>query len=112
MKTLIEINDEHDTCECCGKTGLKRVAWIRIEDGTVVPFGVCCAASVLGVSKAGLSTKARAVALAKKWRDAGHPAGVIVKGLWNQFGFPVAVDESAPGRPETIRIGSFGRVEM
>jgi|GEM_PF-4348284 len=112
MKTLVEINDEHDTCEYCGKTGLKRVAWIRIEDGTTVPFGVCCGARVLGVSKGGLAVKAQAVDLAQKWRDAGHSAETIVKAIWNRFGFLVAVKEATSERPKTICIGSFGRITM
>ena len=39
------INDEQDTCSCCGKSGLKRVVWIEDkETGDVDHFGTACAA--------------------------------------------------------------------
>ena len=38
------INDEQDTCSCCGKTGLKRVVWIEdTETGDINHFGTSCA---------------------------------------------------------------------
>jgi hypothetical protein len=40
------INDEQDTCMCCGKTGLKRVVWIEDTDtGDINHFGTTCAKS-------------------------------------------------------------------
>lgn len=38
------VNDERDTCECCGKTGLKRVVWIEdTETNEIKCFGTTCA---------------------------------------------------------------------
>lgn len=38
------VNDERDTCECCGKTGLKKVVWIEdTETGEIKCFGSTCA---------------------------------------------------------------------
>lgn len=38
------VNDEKDYCECCGKTGLKKVVWIEnVETSEVMHFGVVCA---------------------------------------------------------------------
>ena len=38
------INDDCDDCECCGKTGLKRVVWIEnVETGDIQHFGTSCA---------------------------------------------------------------------
>lgn len=40
------VNDEKDTCECCGKEGLKRVVWIEdTETLEVRHFGTTCAAN-------------------------------------------------------------------
>jgi len=43
------INDDVDSCDCCGKTGLKRVVWLEDEHGAVTHFGVNCAARALGL---------------------------------------------------------------
>ena len=51
------INDEHDTCSACHKTGLKRVVWLAPlspdgdELGDPEPYGTDCAAKLLGVSR-------------------------------------------------------------
>lgn len=38
------VNDDKDTCECCGKAGLKRVVWIEdTETLEVRHFGTTCA---------------------------------------------------------------------
>lgn len=43
---LIAVNDDRDFCECCGKTGLKRVVWIQdIETLELKHFGTTCATS-------------------------------------------------------------------
>ena len=49
------INDDHNTCEVCGKTNLKKVMWISevTQDGeTLDPFaaGTTCGANLLGVA--------------------------------------------------------------
>ena len=45
---IVGINDEMDSCEVCGKTGLKRVVWIDDGEGNVVHVGTSCAARMLG----------------------------------------------------------------
>lgn len=41
---VVGINDDEDFCECCGKTGLKRVVWIEDTETDVVKhFGTTCA---------------------------------------------------------------------
>lgn len=47
--TIKGINDEEDTCSCCGKTGLKRVVWLAAvsvdgEESEPMPLGTSCAA--------------------------------------------------------------------
>ena len=54
---IMGINDDSDTCECCGKTNLKKVVWIAEADidGNVftepVAYGTTCAGKILGVRK-------------------------------------------------------------
>lgn len=51
MKTIIGIS-EHNTCECCGKTNLKRTFIIfDNETGQHVYFGSDCARKELGKDK-------------------------------------------------------------
>jgi hypothetical protein len=41
---VVGVNDERDTCECCGRKNLKRVVWIRdTETDEVKHFGTVCA---------------------------------------------------------------------
>lgn len=46
------INSDTDTCECCGRTGLKRVVWLApvVDDTEYDPaaYGSSCAAVVMG----------------------------------------------------------------
>ena len=40
------VNDDRSECECCGKTGLKRVVWIEnTETSEIKAFGTTCALS-------------------------------------------------------------------
>jgi hypothetical protein len=46
---IVGINDEQESCDCCGKTGLKKVVWLEeIETGSVRAFGTTCAAKAQG----------------------------------------------------------------
>lgn len=60
------INDDHNTCEVCGKTNLKKVMWLSeiAEDGNILdPFaaGTTCGSRMLGIGsglgKARISAK-------------------------------------------------------
>lgn len=43
---VLGVNDDRDFCECCGRTGLKKVVWIEnTETGKVQHFGVVCASN-------------------------------------------------------------------
>lgn len=51
---IMGCNDDFDTCDCCGKTGLKRVVMLAPVDpdgnleGDPSPYGTSCAAKLLG----------------------------------------------------------------
>lgn len=54
MYRIKGINNDVETCECCGKTGLKRVVWLVSvtqdgEESEATPYGTTCAAKRLGV---------------------------------------------------------------
>ncbi|ACD21604.1 hypothetical protein [Paraburkholderia phytofirmans] len=41
---VVGVDDSQNFCQCCGRTGLKRVAWIRdTETDEVKHFGMNCA---------------------------------------------------------------------
>jgi hypothetical protein len=50
------VNSDLDTCQCCGKTNLKKVVWLdRLEEGEVietVAYGVNCAARAVRMGSA------------------------------------------------------------
>ena len=52
---VLGVNDDKDSCECCGKQGLKKVVWIEdTETQEIKHFGTTCAASPVkgfGVNK-------------------------------------------------------------
>lgn len=59
---VLGINDDRDTCQCCGRAGLKRVVWLSIDSGEPVHYGTSCAALTAGIR--GNWTARRAEALA------------------------------------------------
>ena len=46
----VGVTDERDTCDICGKTGLKRVVVLRDDEGEYIYAGTTCAAKPLGRS--------------------------------------------------------------
>lgn len=47
---VLGINDDTDTCECCGRTGLKRVVWLERDESGPFAAGVDCAGKILRMS--------------------------------------------------------------
>lgn len=51
---LVGINDDANTCSCCGRDDLKRVLWLVALDadgnpeGDPIPYGTSCGAKALG----------------------------------------------------------------
>lgn len=44
---ILGTNSDHDTCNRCGKTNLKKVVWIEIDGGEPEPIGCECAARLV-----------------------------------------------------------------
>jgi hypothetical protein len=47
---VLGVNSDKHTCQCCGKSGLKRVVWLSLDGATPVHYGTTCAARVGGVT--------------------------------------------------------------
>ena len=44
---FLGVNDDVTTCECCGRSGLKKTVVLDIGDGNLVHYGTQCAANKL-----------------------------------------------------------------
>src|SRR4051812_24451406 len=92
---MIGTNDEYTSCDCCGRTNLKRTVILETEDGAEVRYGVDCAATALrrsgsNVSVKGLNLRADALAWVRKMLPL-HPADQVAATAYNRFGFPTEV---------------------
>lgn len=87
---MMGISDEITTCECCGKSNLKRTVALSI-DGEIKYYGVDCAASAMKVSKGVAKQQADVIAVAQIWIAKGFSMDVVVKGIWNKYGFTAQV---------------------
>jgi hypothetical protein len=82
---MIAINDDTSTCECCGKSNLKRVVTIEnVETGEVVRYGVDCAAKAMKIKKAEATYQADVLDTIKRWQGKGFTIQQIVVGLGNR----------------------------
>lgn len=52
-------DDSVNTCDCCGKTGLKNTVALLTTDGNEVFYGVTCAARALGIDSKSVKSSAR-----------------------------------------------------
>lgn len=84
---VLAVNDDKDFCQCCGRSGLKRVVWIEDEQaGEIKHFGTTCATSP---AKGFEVDKALQVAITR-WNDLcktrGHRAFRLYRNAGGQFG--------------------------
>jgi hypothetical protein len=63
--TIQGVTDEVDTCDCCGRTDLKRAVALADENGGVSFMGVVCAAAALKLPADEVRTGAKNAQLAK-----------------------------------------------
>lgn len=83
---LLGIVDDTDTCECCGKRGLKRVAVIEMPDGRIVRYGTTCASYALGnYIKNEIETVASLKAYITRWQ-AKYTGDIVAKGIREKLG--------------------------
>lgn len=83
----IAITDERDTCDCCGKTGLKRVVVLDPCDGNEFLFyGTTCAAIATGVASRVVSPKAQLAELQRRVdRNRMAARTAAVANFWRLF---------------------------
>lgn len=61
----IAISDTFTTCDCCGRTGLKKTIVLKDDDDAIRHFGTGCAAKAIhGYSDASINNRIRKEALA------------------------------------------------
>lgn len=70
MPKFLGSNDEQTTCDCCGKSDLKKTVIIELDSGEIVRYGADCAAKLIFGNKKGHSRKvvemqARCIEIAK-----------------------------------------------
>lgn len=62
----LAIVDDVNTCDCCGKTGLKHTVAMQSDDGALMHFGSVCATRHSGRGLKTIKAEAVAAALAKQ----------------------------------------------
>ena len=69
MARILGITDAITTCDCCGKSNLKRTVGIELESGEQVHYGVDCASKTMKQRYMGKAVKVSAAAIldAAKW---------------------------------------------
>lgn len=92
MKVL-GINDETSVCECCGKTNLKRVVVIELDNGAIVRYGTDCASMTFRSQKANFSSLVDLRNYVQKWlgKTPTYTAEIVAKGINNKLGYSAKV---------------------
>lgn len=73
--TVNGITDERDSCDCCGKTGLKRTVCLHDHDtGLDVFFGTTCAARAMKITVKDINTQIRTAEAAKREQERRNQA--------------------------------------
>ena len=69
MARILGITDAITTCDCCGKSNLKRTVGIELSNGEQVHYGVDCASKTMRQSYMGKTLKVSASTIldAAKW---------------------------------------------
>ena len=76
----IAITDDVTTCDCCGRTDLKRTVVLRSEDGAIRYHGTSCAAIALyGYSDASVNNRVRKAAINAQHVEAARRADATRK---------------------------------
>ena len=78
MARALGITDAVTTCDCCGKSGLKRTVCMELDGGDLVHYGTTCATRNTGKPRAVIASEVRQAeaqrltAARTEWR--AHPA--------------------------------------
>lgn len=90
---VLGITDERTTCDCCGKSNLKRTVALELENGQTVYYGTTCAMNAFrGIDKAIKAAQSKYDWYADvkgritSWTAKGHDPKVICSGVWLRCG--------------------------
>lgn len=78
MARALGITDAVTSCDCCGKSGLRRTVCMELDGGELVHYGTTCASRNTGKPRAVIAAEvrqaeaARLTAARQEWRQ--HPA--------------------------------------
>lgn len=76
----IAISDDITTCDCCGRTGLKRTVVLRNDDGSIRYHGTSCAArAIYGYSDASVNNRVKKDAITEQSYEKQRQADVARK---------------------------------
>jgi hypothetical protein len=107
---ILGISNDITTCECCGKSNLKKTVVLEIGEA-VVHYGSDCAGKALYGKKSAGNTKdvtfrATAIAMAKDALAKGMAPVKVKAALFNRFGLQVSISQNV------MLLGSFGRIAL
>lgn len=119
---LLGVTDERETCDCCGKRGLKRVVALEKKSGEVVYYGSNCAALALYGKKTPALAKridleAQAIERERERLHASKLARVATeKGIanynYNRTRRPAELSYFASRGPEVVRVDGSDMVDV
>lgn len=111
MKALY-LDDSVDTCDCCGRTGLKVTVAMKLDDGGILYYGRTCAARNSGKDQRRIKEE---IEIDKKERKAAacaefyaHPAKLAWQAkrelLFNEFGRLAPAEWIEKMKPESASV--------
>ena len=87
MVKVLAVNDETTVCECCGKSNLKRVVTLELENGSIVRYGRDCAARKLGKKiTVNIDSMIQVTEYIAKWSEK-YPAEIVNRGINQKIGY-------------------------
>jgi hypothetical protein len=98
--------DEITTCDCCGKSNLKKTVVLQNENGDYLYYGVDCAARTINNKTNGKAVlvQAQAVDYAKTLIAKYGLNQKVANAVWNKFGFGTEI------KNDHLKIGNFAIV--
>ena len=84
MTKVLGVNSDTSICECCGKTNLKRVVVLELNNGQIVRYGTTCASKKFRGTKADIGAIVEYQNYIAKWRK--YDDATLARALWERFG--------------------------
>lgn len=91
---ILGITDERSACDCCGKTGLKRV--VALEEMSTLKvwfYGTTCAANTMKTSVKSVKTGIELAQLLEKCDEKGWSLQQAQAYVYNRIGYPMQIKD-------------------